>query len=958
MPCCALPVTRRRRSPVLLSLCLLLAALLHPPAAAANAPPEMPVIENPQHENVIPTDVHLEVRPRFGDLDGDTHQATDWEIRTSDGATIVWAAHNSAELVHAHFSDGAFQGAFAGATHLDFNAAYLVRVRFQDSRGAWSEWAERVFTTVQRVEIPPRQVRGIVPRPAPRWQSDGGASIGLPAGARLMLETASGAALLTLAGTEAGMTATAGAILAAPEVLRLHLVAPGATGVRLPASRLAVVADHAERLTVYLPALTLAPGQAQVLWVSQTGATFYGAPEQTAFDRSRLARDMVLPWAVEPGYRLEAVSATYQLPASLAFVPDPGTDPAAPRFYATELPGRIKVVTNDGRVFNFAENLLNFTPNEHFAGSGELGVVGVCLAPDSHDVYATTTYADPQGILRNKVVRIRSSDGLTADGLDEILVARLGQGTARSSHQIQQCSFGPDGKLYVFVADGRNPDDAQRDRFFNGKVLRLNPDGTAPPDNPFYDPADPTAPISYQYTKGHRNAFGMTWRPSTGQLYLSENGPSVDRLVHIVPGRNYGWDGTDESMRTHALYVWPEAHWSPVGLTFVEGPHAGAFPPDKHGHLFVGAAGPVYAQGPQPAGKAIQEFVLDADGAIARAPTLFARYVGEGRGSITDLKLQPDGLYFTDLFQDDGEGGPTAPGGKVWRIRYTGQAGFTPSVRSGPAPLTVAFADTSTLTGGVSWAWDFGDGATSGEPSPSHTFGQPGRYAVSLTVTAADGTTSEALTLVTVADAAGQVPDPAVTPLDLPAQPAPASVSFPETGMGIGGGFKYFWEQHGGLAQFGYPLTNEFQERNPADGQEYTVQYFERARFEYHPEHAGTPYETELGLLGRQLVEPRAGEAAFQPVADPGAGAWFPETGHTLADAFRSHWQATGGTAIYGLPISEPLAEVSPVDGQAYLVQYFERARLEHHPAAAGAVDEVQLARLGTILFVRQPAPR
>ena len=64
-------------------------------------------------------------------------------------------------------------------------------------------------------------------------------------------------------------------------------------------------------------------------------------------------------------------------------------------------------------------------------------------------------------------------------------------------------------------------------------MLRLNPDGSAPPDNPKYDPANPTAPISYQYTKGQRNAFGMAWRPADGQLYLTENGPNVDRLVQV-----------------------------------------------------------------------------------------------------------------------------------------------------------------------------------------------------------------------------------------------------------------------------------------------------------------------------------------------------------------------------------------------------------------------------------------
>jgi hypothetical protein len=74
-------------------------------------------------------------------------------------------------------------------------------------------------------------------------------------------------------------------------------------------------------------------------------------------------------------------------------------------------------------------------------------------------------------------------------------------GRARPSHQIQQCLFGPDGKLYTFVADGTGPRQAASDATYNGKVLRLNPDGTAPTDNPRYDPANPTAPISYS-TKG------------------------------------------------------------------------------------------------------------------------------------------------------------------------------------------------------------------------------------------------------------------------------------------------------------------------------------------------------------------------------------------------------------------------------------------------------------------------
>ena len=74
---------------------------------------------------------------------------------------------------------------------------------------------------------------------------------------------------------------------------------------------------------------------------------------------------------------------------------------------------------------------------------------------------------------------------------------------------------------------------------------------------------------------------------------------------------------------------------------------------------------------------------------------------------------------------------------------------------------------------------------------------------------------------------------------------------FSETSHSLAYGFRAFWQQRGGLATFGYPISEEFQELNPDTGQMHTVQYFERARFEYHPEHAGTEYEVLLGLLNR-----------------------------------------------------------------------------------------------------------
>jgi hypothetical protein len=83
----------------------------------------------------------------------------------------------------------------------------------------------------------------------------------------------------------------------------------------------------------------------------------------------------------------------------------------------------------------------------------------------------------------------------------------------------------------------------------------------------------------------------------------------------------------------------------------------------------------------------------------------------------------------------------------------------------------------------------------------------------------------------------------------------PARDFFAASGHTLGGAFRWFWQTRGGLPVFGYPISEEFVELNPFDGREYLVQYFERARFEYHPEHAGTDQEVQLAHLGRQLLE-------------------------------------------------------------------------------------------------------
>ncbi|MGA7733483.1 MAG: glycosyl hydrolase family 18 protein [Chloroflexia bacterium] len=178
-----------------------------------------------------------------------------------------------------------------------------------------------------------------------------------------------------------------------------------------------------------------------------------------------------------------------------------------------------------------------------------------------------------------------------------------------------------------------------------------------------------------------------------------------------------------------------------------------------------------------------------------------------------------------------------------------------------------------------------------------------------------------------------------------PITPTDTKIYFPETRHTLGGAFLKYWRQYGGLPVYGYPITEEFTEKSPTDGKPYTVQYFERNRFEYHPENA-PPNHVQLGLLGVQTIGPRT----FPPPTDPQLGlntVYFPQVGHTLGDTFLAYWQEHGALRQFGYPLSEPVLEKSAIDGKTYTVQYFERARFELHPEHAGTPYEVLLGLLG-----------
>lgn len=190
-----------------------------------------------------------------------------------------------------------------------------------------------------------------------------------------------------------------------------------------------------------------------------------------------------------------------------------------------------------------------------------------------------------------------------------------------------------------------------------------------------------------------------------------------------------------------------------------------------------------------------------------------------------------------------------------------------------------------------------------------------------------------------------------VVPL-IPASPSAAqgvSRTFPETGKTVRNKFLAYWENHGGLIQQGFPISDEIQERSDTDGKIYTVQYFERAAFELHPENPA-PNDVLLSLLGNFLYQQKYGGNAPGQVVNNNASRLFTQTGHRVGGIFLQYWNTHGGLAQQGFPISEEFSEVSPLDGKTYRVQYFERAVFEFHPEQQSAF-QVLLSQLGKFRY-------
>ena len=200
---------------------------------------------------------------------------------------------------------------------------------------------------------------------------------------------------------------------------------------------------------------------------------------------------------------------------------------------------------------------------------GEGGLLGMALHPDFNaNPQVFISYNYDNGGYKEKIVRYNYSNGSLTNAvtiLENIAGAR--------NHNGCRLVFGPDKKLYISTGDAENQSSAQSTSSLNGKILRIETDGSIPSDNPIAGSAI--------WSLGHRNAQGLVWHNNI--LYSSEHGPSNDDEINIIQkGRNYGWPNVHGLCNTSAEQTFCAANnvveplqvWTPTiatcGLEFYD----------------------------------------------------------------------------------------------------------------------------------------------------------------------------------------------------------------------------------------------------------------------------------------------------------------------------------------------------------------------------------------------------
>ncbi|MEE2941670.1 MAG: hypothetical protein VX460_14885, partial [Planctomycetota bacterium] len=433
-------------------------------APSGNDAPVAPVVIQPDSSSPVSTVTAAFQLGSFFDPDGGAHACTDYEIWREEPAELVWrvSCGTGSLLRAAPLSAGTFQGSLAGQDRLAPLTSYVARARMRDDSGdpltQWSPWTERTFVTGGGVSGEPYAAADLKTLPSPELVlAASGRPVELGAGTngpRVWIETGAGTALLGFSGNPGtGNLVTDGAALSQAEPLRIRVEA-GALSLAIPASEIVVRDEACEPLRLMLPAIDLPPGGQEVLWISGDGSTWEGLVTQTTPVLSNRARGPAIGWDVETGFQVEVLAEGLSLPVNLAFVPQPGPAPGDPFLYFTELYGRVMVMTNDGTVSVYADNLLNFNPLGFFPGAGEQGLGGLTVDPQNGDLWLSLLY-DAGGPHFPRLERLTSVDGGLTMATRTTVLDMPGEAQGQA-HYVSHIELNADGTILLHMGDGFN----------------------------------------------------------------------------------------------------------------------------------------------------------------------------------------------------------------------------------------------------------------------------------------------------------------------------------------------------------------------------------------------------------------------------------------------------------------------------------------------------------------------